>query len=344
MIPATRPAPRGSHRLLWIDPVAGTHGVDAVAGLPDRLRPGDLVVVNDAATLPASLPARSASGAPVEIRLAGGAGDDGTFPAVLFGGGDWRLPTEDRPPPPRLASGDRLRIGGSPPLDATVASVDPDHPRLVALRFHREGAALHAALHRHGGPVQYSYLEAPLAPWDVATVYAGPPVAAEAPSAGLPLTWGILRSLRARGVGVVPLTHAAGLSSTGDAALDGRLPLPECSSIPASTVAAVTAVRAAGGRIVAVGTTVVRALEGRAAASGGTLVAGEAVTDLVLGPGHRLQVVDGLLTGLHETGASHLALLAAFAPAGLVEAAYDRAGAAGLRWHELGDVCLVLPG
>jgi S-adenosylmethionine:tRNA ribosyltransferase-isomerase len=210
--------------------------------------------------------------------------------------------------------------------------------------FDAQGAALWSALYRAGRPVQYSYTAGPLALWHVQTVYGARPWAVEAPSAGLPLTWNLLLALRRRGVRLASLTHAAGLSSTGDAALDAALPRPERSDIPAATVEAVEATRAAGGRVVAVGTTVVRALEGRAVQHGGRLVPGEGTTDLLLGPGFVPRVVHGLLTGVHEPGSSHHALLQSFAPLPLLKEAAGHAEARGYLGHEFGDSCLLLDG
>ena len=138
------------------------------------------------------------------------------------------------------------------------------------------------------------------------------------------------------------LTHAAGLSSTGDAALDAALPRPERFDIPASTVEAIHAARAAAGRVVAVGTTVVRALEGRALQSGGRLTPGEGVTDLLMGPGFVPRVVSGLLTGVHDPTTSHYALLQAFAPLPLLREAAQLAEQRGYLGHEFGDSCLIL--
>ncbi len=126
------------------------------------------------------------------------------------------------------------------------------------------GDALWAALYREGRPVQYSYLAHDLPLWAVQTVYAARPWAFEMPSAGRPLSWEILLALRRKGVRWASLTHAAGLSSTGDPAIDAALPLAERYDIPAATVRAVADTRARGGRVIAVGTTVVRALEGAA--------------------------------------------------------------------------------
>ena len=106
-----------------------------------------------------------------------------------------------------------------------------------------------------------------------------------------PLRWSLLEALRRKGVALATLTHGAGLSNTGDPAIDAALPLPERYAVPQATVDAVAAARAAGGRVVAVGTTVVRALEGAAADGGGELRAGAGVTALKLGPGTRRHVV-----------------------------------------------------
>jgi S-adenosylmethionine:tRNA ribosyltransferase-isomerase len=163
------------------------------------------------------------------------------------------------------------------------------------------------------------------------------------PSAGRPLAWSLLARLRAAGVRVAPLTHAAGLSSTGDPSIDAVLPLPERFDLPASTVRAVVSTRAEGGRVIAVGTTVVRALEGCAAQHGGELVPGEGTTDLRIGETFRPRVVDGLLTGLHDVGTSHRELLRAFAPELILRDAWAHASARGYLGHEFGDACLVLP-
>jgi S-adenosylmethionine:tRNA ribosyltransferase-isomerase len=337
--PATAPRPDPlAQRLLHVDPRAGSYADGRVRDLPSRVRPGDLLVVNDAATLPASLPATAGGGEPVEVRLAGPADADG-WPAVLLGAGDWRTRTEDRPAPPPVRAGARLLF--APFLSARVAAVSDASPRLVRLAFDREGDALFEALYRIGRPVQYSYLADPLSLDQVQTAYGARPWAVEPPSAGRPLRLELLQALRRRGVATATVTHAAGLSATGDAELDARLPLPERYFVPALTVAAVKATRARGGRVLAVGTTVVRCLEG-AAALHGDLVAGEGVTDLRVGPGFAPRVVDGLLTGVHEPGTSHHQLLRAFVGDELLDAVCRHAEGEGYLLHEFGDSVLVL--
>ena len=305
------------------------------------LRPHDLLVVNDAATLPASLSGRVREH-PIEIRLAGPPdGDDGRhWPAVVFGPGSWRERTEDRPKPPRLEKGEVVAMDG---LSAEVVGVSALSARLVDLRFDREGAGLWAALFRIGRPVQYSYLRGALPLWQVQTPYAGRPMAAEMPSAGRPLRLPLLRALRDRGVRLASVTHAAGLSSTGDPAIDAALPLPERSEVRAPTVEAVGRAKARGGRVVAVGTSVVRALESAWDEPLGRLRAATGLATLRVGPGFVPRVVDGLLTGIHEPGESHFELLQAFAPRPLLEDALRHAASAGYLGHEFGDSSLVLP-
>ena len=327
-------------RLLWIDPLAGGWEERRVGDLPRLLRAGDLLVVNDAATLPASLSGTTSRGERVEIRLAGAGRDETRWTAVAFGEGDWRLPTENRPPPPPLEAGERLRFGES--LVAYVEHVSSVSHRLIDLRFVPGGAAFWEGLYRLGRPVQYSYLRAPLRLEQVQTRYGARPWAVEPPSAGRPLQLTMLRELAREDVALASVTHAAGLSATGEPGLDAALPLPERFDIPRETVESIARARARGGRVVAVGTTVVRALEGSAALHAGRLAEGEGVTDLRLGPGFRPKVVHGLLTGIHEPGTSHYALLEAFVAPATLAAATRHAEQAGYLTHEFGDGMLVL--
>lgn len=338
----TDPRYRGEAvRLLSVDTAAEAIAATTIGALPGLLAPGDVVVVNDAATLPASLPARTEAGDPLELRLVEPRGD-GRWLAVLFGAGDWRTDTDARPAPPPLSPGDRLRVGGGGELALTATVVEPSplSPRLVTLAFDRRGGQLWAALYRLGRPVQYAYQPAALPLAAVQTGFAGRPWAAEMPSAGRPLSASVLASLRRAGVGVAALTHAAGLSATGDPELDRALPLPERYDIPAATVAAIERARAAGGRVVAVGTTVVRALEGCVAERGG-LRAGPGRTALVLSAATRPRLVDAVISGVHPPGESHFRLLCAFAAEALLARAWARAEAAGFVRHELGDAVLV---
>lgn len=325
-------SPRAGARLLVIDPARDALVDRTIDDIAELVGPGDVVVVNDAATLPASLVAQGPRGEPMELRLLGIDLPAGEARAVLFGAGDHRTRTENRPAPPPLVVSDEMTVG---PLHTTVTALDG---RIATLRFDRSGDALASAIYALGRPIQYAHVPLALDLWSVQTVYASRPWAIEMPSAGRPLTAATIARMRARGAEVVPLTHAAGISTTGDASLDARLPLPERYEIPEKTAAAVRRAK----RVLAVGTSVVRALEG-CFATFGEVRAVRAVTDLRIGKETQLKVVDALLSGLHERGTSHFELLSAFASEDLLLRANAHADANGYLGHELGDAILVLP-
>lgn len=342
MIPASQPTQRPSDARLLVVDAEGLVSHHARSALASLLRPGDLVVANDAATLPASLVGvHERTGRTIEVRLAArravDARDPSRFRVVLFGEGDHRTPTEHRPLPPEVVIGDRLVLGDGT-LVATVTA--RDHARLVDVAF--EGSAAHVweAIARHGRPVQYAHVPEPLRLWDVWTPIAGAPVALEPPSAGFVLDFRTLGALHARGVAVHTLTHAAGLSSTGDPALDAMFPLDEPYEIPASTAVAVLRARREGRRVIAIGTTVVRALES-SARTHGRVRAGAGLATLRIGPETELRVVDAILSGTHERGTSHHALLSAFTDEQTLARADEALDAAAYRTHEFGDSCLV---
>src|SRR5262249_6138217 len=164
------------------------------------------------------------------------------------------------------------------------------------------------------------------------------PAAFEAPSAGFALDWEALAAMRARGVAFATVTHAAGISSTGDGELDRRLPFDEPYRIQPASARAVGRVRAHRGPTVAVGTRVVRGVE--SAASGGRVRAGEGMATLRIGPATDLRVVDAVLTGVHEPGTSHRELLRAFADDVTLERVDTELMGRGYRTHEFGDSAL----
>lgn len=339
MIAATRPRQEPlDERLLVIDPSTERFADSLVRNLPSFLSRGDVVVVNDAATLPASL--RSTDGG-IELRLVGRRNDEQRYRAVVFGEGDFRTPTEHRPQPRRLAVGDAIDLAGG--LRARVTDVDAEEPRLVEVEFDRAGAALYRGLYAGGRPIQYAHVPDPLDLWTVQNRFASRPWAFEPPSAGRPLTWQTLFDLRRTGVDVAWVTHAAGISSTGSERLDRRLPLSERYAVSGAAVDSIQRAKEAGGRVVAIGTTVVRALESAAIEHGGTLEPTEGETSLVIGPGFRPSVVDGILSGMHARGTSHYSLLRAFASDALLDRALAHAEAQGYLEHEFGDSCLILP-
>lgn len=319
-----------SVKLLVVE--AGEMQDSAIERLPDHLRAGDLLVVNDAATLPASLQGRDEHDHPVEIRLASQL-NDRSWQAVIFGAGDWRTPTEHRPSPARIKVGEEIAFAND--FSAIVLRESKMSGRLLDLEFNRSGEALWREIYHYGKPVQYSYMTGELNLWSVQNVYGSRPWAVEMPSAGHALDWQLLLKLKKKGVQTASLTHGAGLSATGDAEIDQALPLAERFEIPAATMEAVRRTKANGGRVIAVGTSVVRALESaRQGLSGFTM--------LKIGPEHQLQFVDGLLTGTHDVTESHYRLLQAFLPETLLIGISQHLEEQSYLTHEFGDTCLIL--
>lgn len=313
--------------------------------LATLFNPGDVVIANDAATLPASLPGTHVpSGKAIEIRLAGWLSlrDPTRFMAIAFGSGDHRTRTEDRLPPPALSRGDHLRLG---PLDAVVEH-HLDHPRLLELCFSGDRATVLAGMAQHGRPIQYAHVSKPLALWDVWTKIAARPFAFEAPSAGFALDWRTLQAWRRGDIGFATLTHAAGISSTGDPALDSRLPFDEPYRIPGCTAEHIARAKLRGSRIIAIGTSAVRALEA-AANPDGSVRAGDGIATGRIARDTPLRVVDAILTGVHQPGESHFELLRAFADDALLAKASAALTASRYRAHEFGDSvlynCQLLP-
>jgi S-adenosylmethionine:tRNA ribosyltransferase-isomerase len=349
MIPAHAPIQRPRDAKLLAVDAQGRIVEMPRARFVDLLEPSDLVIANDAATLPASLQGvHVRTGREIEVRLAGrgslDAADIRRFSAVVFGAGDFRTRTEDRPLPPPLRVGDGFELG---PLSATVEEV-LGHPRFVSVRFAGSVRAFWAGLARHGRPIQYAHVPAPLALWDVWTPIAAAAAAFEPPSASFVLDWAAIHAMHRRGIAFATLTLAAGISSTGDPELDARFPLGEAYRIPHATAAAIRAAQARGGRIVGVGTTVVRALEHAATRAcpqrsrgDGLVRAGEALADQRIGSATPLRIVDAILSGTHEPDTSHYSLLQAF----VEDEALARAGrtleAHGYRTHEFGDSVFV---
>ena len=336
MIAASLPVQRPSNAKALIVDGQGHIKHQARSEFVNLLRPGDVVVANDAATLPASLSGRhSRTGRRIEVRLAGrdSLDDVSQFSAVAFGEGDFRTRTESRSNPPALIPGDRLELGL---LRATVTRL-LNHPRFILLQFEGSQREIWEGLARHGRPVQYAHLPTPLEVWDTWTQIAGPPVAFEPPSAGFVLDWNMLASMRARKIRFGTITHAAGLSSTGDPELDALLPFAEPYRIPRSTALMIRHAQASHGRIIAIGTTVVRALEHSAAMFDGVVQSGEWLATQRLDASSKLSIVDAILSGTHERGTSHYELLRAFVDDEILGCIDQELNARDYRTHEFGD-------
>ncbi|HVU71612.1 MAG TPA: S-adenosylmethionine:tRNA ribosyltransferase-isomerase [Mycobacteriales bacterium] len=299
--------------------------------LADVLVPGDLVVVNATATLPAALDGARYDGRPATVHVAP-ALDDGSWVVEV------RRP-DNRGPAADVHVGETLCLPGDLLLHVTAAHPDP---LARSSRLWRvtpvPGRPLIAYLTEHGRPITYGYVRRryPLA--DYQTVFASEPGSSEMASAGRPFTADLVTRLIARGIGVAPIVLHTGLSSPEV----HELPSAERFRVPEAAAAQVNATIAAGHRVVAVGTTVVRALES-AADVDGVVHAAEGWTDLVLGPHRPAGVVNGLLTGWHAPEASHLLLLEAVAGRELVQVSYPEALDHRYLWHEFGDVALYLP-
>jgi S-adenosylmethionine:tRNA ribosyltransferase-isomerase len=297
--------------------------------LADHLAAGDLVVVNTSATMPAAVDAVMPDGARIVIHV-----------STELPGGLWmveprrpqpggatsplRLPT---PTVARLADGTAIALlrpaAGSQRL--WLAAIDDDVDLLTVL----------VAV---GRPIRYSYVDRDWPIDSYQTVFADEPGSAEMPSAARPFTAELTTRLIRRGIGLATITLHTGVSS-----LEGReLPYAERFAVPPSTAAAVNAARAAGGHVIAVGTTVVRALESAADAAG-TVHPAAGWTDAVITPATGVRAVDGLVSGWHEPAATHLAMLEAVAGRTALIRAYRSAWDAGYLWHEFGDSHLLLP-
>ena len=328
---ATQPREADGHarddvRLLVSTPSGHTH--TTFAELPNFLEPGDLIVVNDSATIPASLHAR---------------GDVGRFTlnvSTRFGPRMWLAEprwSAARPGPLPLHPGDVVSA-----CDKQVRLVS-QYPGAERLWFVEGDLA--GAMSRCGEPIRYGYVDhaQPLTAYQ--TVFAKAPGSAEMPSAARPFTPAVVQALVDRDIGIETIRLHTGVSSLEieTEEVEAHTLPPEPFRVSATTAGAVNQARADGRRVVAIGTTVVRALESAWDAGENKIVPRSGYTRLLIHPGRGVFTVDGLLTGFHDPGASHLAMLYAVAGADLVRDGYEQAIKGGYLWHEFGDSHLLLP-
>lgn len=293
------------------------HGI--FRDLPDFLDAGDLVVVNDSATLPAALTALRSDGSELALHV-----------SVQLAPGRWVV--EPRHASVRAGETVALLGGGS----GTFLGPHRGSPRLWVARIETD-RLMHDYLYQWGRPISYSYVngEWPIEMYQ--TVYASRPGSAEMPSAGRAFSGCVTDALAAKGVDMAAITLHTGVSSLEE----HEPPYEEWFEVSEETAEAVAAARSRGSRVVAVGTTVVRALES-ATDEERSIQATSGWTDLIITPDRGVSSADSLLTGFHEPRASHLAMLEAFAGRGHLEEAYAAALAAGYLWHEFGDLHLIL--
>jgi S-adenosylmethionine:tRNA ribosyltransferase-isomerase len=326
--PEEQGIPRDRVRLMVGHRITNEIQDDLFASLAFHLRAGDVLVINNSATIPAALSATTISGEEVLIHL-----------STRLASGRWLLEvrTPDGfgsiPHPPLQAQRLALADGGF----VVLHDPQPGSARLWTASVEVPGDLV-SYLSENGRPIRYRYSGADWGLDSYQTVYACQPGSAEMPSAGRPFTPELITALIAGGVAVVPLTLHSGVASIE---VD-EPPQPERVRVPAPTAAIVNALKADGGRVVAVGTTVTRALE-TAAGLDGRVHPFDGYTGLLIGGDRPLRVVDGLLTGWHEPRASHLEVVRAVAGSELTRRMYERAVAKGYLWHEFGDSCLILP-
>lgn len=296
----------------------------------DYLERGDVVVVNDSATLPAALPIECASQS-LRVHLS----------SVVAGSTrrlvEFRTPTglgsAPCAPPPEgtqlaLPSGGTLTVASGP------LSLVRDRLREAELDL---PDALESYLTAWGEPIRYPYVaEAwPLSAYQ--TIFARVPGSSEMPSAGRPFSTSLVAQLETSGVTIVPITLHTAVASHER----GETPSAEAFRVSATTAVALNAARQAGKRIIATGTSVVRALESCLDESG-QFHRRRAMTELVIEPSHSVRSVDGLITGWHDEDASHLHMLEAIAGTQLLSDSYAAARRNGYLWHEFGDSNLIL--
>ncbi|PRY57474.1 S-adenosylmethionine:tRNA ribosyltransferase-isomerase [Glycomyces artemisiae] len=322
---ARRPAEvRGSGRsdvrMLVTDKETGEITHRRFEDLPALVRPGDLLVVNNSGTLPAAVVTRQG------LRV--------HFSSVRPDG-SWLVELRDRDKP---YLGDVL---------GRIVDLPGSYQLYLERRFGKRlwvvrppFASVPDYLARYGRPISYSYVEEQWPIGAYQTVFATVPGSAEMPSAARPFTSEIVTRLVSAGVGIAPVTLHTGVASLES----DEDPYPEWFEVGEYTARAVNTAKAAGGRVIAVGTTVVRALESaveKSTAEDGRVVGTSGHTERIISPANPVAVVDGLLTGFHEPRSTHLSMLEAICPTALLRDSYEAAIGGKYLWHEFGDVHLI---
>lgn len=324
---AQDPAPRGRSRLLHL-PATGAIAHRHIADLPQLLRAGDLLVVNDTRVIPARVFARTPHGGRIELLL-----------VERLGAQRWEALAR---PGRKTRPGARMTIEGSdPPLEVEISAVlETDGRRVIEL-----SRPLDDELERLGHVPLPPYVKRPDTAADrerYQTIWASQAGAVAAPTAGLHFDQPLLDALTAAGIERASVTLHVGIGTFKPVTAElvhEHVMDAERWEVPAATVAAIDAARGRGGRIVAIGTTAVRALE--SAAAGGTLTPGSGRTRLFLTPGSEFRVVDLLLTNFHLPQSTLLMLVSAFAGRERILASYREAIHERYRFYSYGDAMLL---
>lgn len=324
------PAEQRDHaRLMVLDRSSGRRQHTDVQHLPEHLRPGDLLIVNDTKVIPARLFGCTGSGAGVELLLV-------------------RPVTESTwlclgKPARRLRPATAIRFAD----DVRAAVADSHGNGRYSIAFDAN-APVRALLERHGEIPLPPYIRRPDGPLPLdrtryQTIFAANPGAIAAPTAGLHFTDALVSSLEGNGIAIAPVTLHVGPGTflpVRCADFRRHAMEPEWYEIPTATATRIAATRAAGGRIVAVGTTTTRALESAAAVTG-TVQSSSGWADLFITPRHRFRVVDALFTNFHLPGSTLLLLVSAFAGRERILSAYTEAIAQRYRFYSYGDAMLI---
>lgn len=343
LIAQTPAARRDAARMMVLHRATGTVEHRTVRDVPDMLRAGDVLVVNDTRVIPARLTGRRAeTGGRVELLLiealpgGGGAGGEALWRALCRMRG-------------RLRPGLRLVLADGE-LEGELRTVEATGRVQVALW---SDAPVAEVLERHGTAPLPPYIRRPRGAGGAEeaagdreryqTVYARVPGAVAAPTAGLHFTPDLLERIRRRGVETAAVTLHVGPGTfrpVRSERVDGHRMEAERFEMGAAAARAVQAARERGGRVVAVGTTTVRTLEAAGAAERGGAAGGR--TDLFIYPPYTFRSVDALLTNFHLPRSTLLMLVSAFAGLDLTRRAYQTAIESGYRFYSFGDAMLIL--
>ena len=334
---AQQAAPRGQSRLLVMDRSSGALADAEVADLPDRLDPGDLLVVNNTRVFAARLLGRRVpSGGAVECLLLREE-QPGIWTALMH-------------PGQKLKPGARVLFeGDAGAIEGEV--LDRHFFGRRTIRLEPRGGGLH---HLHDLIDALGHI--PLPPYirradtladreRYQTIFASPRGSVAAPTAGLHFTPEILERLRARGIAHAEITLHVGYGTFKPVRVEevaAHVVDPEHYEVSEAAADAINRARAEGRRVVAVGTTTTRALEDSACRCGGRICAGAAEAEIFIRPGHQFRAVDGLFTNFHLPRSSLLMLVAAFAGREAVIAAYREAVRRRYRFYSYGDAMLIL--
>jgi S-adenosylmethionine:tRNA ribosyltransferase-isomerase len=316
--PERRGIERDAVRLLVTDRTAGAHRHARFYDLPSFLQQGDVLIVNDSATLPAAVTAMRATEERLQLHV-----------STQIDERIWMAePRGD------VSLGEELRLPEAASAVA-IAPVDPQRPRLWYVWFQLP-KPMHEYLGAVGEPIRYAYMPLRFPLSDYQTIFARVPGSSEMPSAARPFSPRVLEALRVRGVSLATITLHCGVSSFEAP----ERPATERYVVPPATAELVNIARHEGRRVIAVGTTVLRALE--SALYEDRVTASSGWTDLVIDLQHEIRTVDGLLTGFHAATATHVWIVESFLERAMLDSAYDEAAEQRYYCHEFGDVHLIL--